>query len=56
MALQETKLRVVDRSIVNWVCGHGDWGFSYSASVGAVGGILCYWNQSVFELEKCVSE
>lgn len=36
VGLQEMKLRVVDCGVVRQVCGRGDWGFVFSAVVGAL--------------------
>lgn len=41
VGLQEIKLRSVDRWLVNQICGRGDWGFCFSASIGSARALLC---------------
>lgn len=41
---------------MNHVCGHGEWGFNYLASIASARGLLCCWDKTVFEALKCVSE
>lgn len=45
---------MVDYFMVNQVCGRGNWGFCFFASESLVGGILCCWNKTVFQVTKCV--
>lgn len=50
------KLQTVNNNVVNRVCNRGDWEFAFSASQGAIGGILCCLYKSLVELVDCVSE
>lgn len=50
IALQETKLRLVDSRLVNQICGHGNW--DCSASINSAEGILCYWDKSISWLQN----
>ena len=48
LALQETKMEMVDDFLVRRLWGNTKFIFSHSASVGASGGILCVWDPGVF--------
>lgn len=56
VALEETKLRSVDSYFVQQICGQKNWGFVFSASIGAARGILYCWDKEVFVVSDCAVE
>lgn len=48
IGLSGSKLWEVDNRIINQLMGYSDMKFAFSLSNETVGGILCYWNPSLF--------
>ncbi|XP_077237416.1 uncharacterized protein LOC143879116 [Tasmannia lanceolata] len=51
ICLQETKMEVINRRIVQGLGVQGVWDFSFVGSSGASGGILVTWNENVWRLQ-----
>ncbi|GKV28743.1 hypothetical protein SLEP1_g37755 [Rubroshorea leprosula] len=54
LAIQETKLQVVDNSICRGVWGTDDMEWISKPSVGMSGGLLCVWNPKVLKLIEVI--
>ncbi|XP_077237157.1 uncharacterized protein LOC143878808 [Tasmannia lanceolata] len=50
ICIQETKLEVIDRYIMNSLGVRLEWGFSFVRAIGASGGILIAWDESKWVL------
>ncbi|GKV27606.1 hypothetical protein SLEP1_g36762 [Rubroshorea leprosula] len=52
LAVQETKLEVVDRKLCRMVWGKEDFDWIAKPSRGLSGGLLCIWNKKIFKMEE----
>ena len=56
VCIQETKLDLIDRRLVEKIWRHGEVDWVYSGSIGNSGGLLCAWDKDSFEIVEMWGE
>jgi exonuclease III len=56
LCIQETKMEVIEQSIITWMWGSSDCDFAFKPSEGRSGGLLTIWDSTVISIHKNLSE
>jgi exonuclease III len=52
LCIQETKMEVIEQSIITWMWGSSDCDFAFKPSEGRSGGLLTIWDSTVILIHR----